>query len=90
MTSGEITSVGTAGAAPEHVAGRGAWFKKLPVVHQVRQSVGLQRGMLIAGLVLTAVFVASVFVEGGLTPGETPRDVALIALNTLPLLAEAC
>jgi len=57
MTSGEITSVGTAGAAPEHVAGRGAWFKKLPVVHQVRQSVGLQRGMLIAGLVLTAVFV---------------------------------
>jgi signal transduction histidine kinase len=37
--------------------------------------------------VLTAVFVASVFVEGGLTPGETARDVALIALNTLPLLA---
>ncbi|MFE5306974.1 ABC transporter permease [Isoptericola sp. NPDC056573] len=57
MTSGEITSVGTAGAAPEHVAGRGAWFKKLPVVHQVRQSVGLQRGMLVAGLVLTTLFV---------------------------------
>jgi peptide/nickel transport system permease protein len=30
---------------------------RLPVVHQLRQSVGLQRGMLIAGLVLTALFV---------------------------------
>lgn len=30
---------------------------RLPVVHQLRQSVGLQRGMLVAGLVLTAVFV---------------------------------
>lgn len=30
---------------------------RLPVVHQLRQSVGLQRGMLIAGLVMTAVFV---------------------------------
>ncbi|MGH3588779.1 MAG: ABC transporter permease, partial [Pseudonocardia sp.] len=57
MTAGEITSVGIAGAAPEHLGGRGAWFRKLPVVRQLRQSVGLQRGMLIAGLVLTAVFV---------------------------------
>ncbi|MET0781900.1 MAG: ABC transporter permease [Microbacterium sp.] len=30
---------------------------RLPVVHQLRQSVGLQRGMLIAGLVLAAIFV---------------------------------
>lgn len=30
---------------------------RLPVVHQLRQSVGLQRGMLIAGLVLTSLFV---------------------------------
>ena len=30
---------------------------RLPVVHQLRQSVGLQRGMLVAGLVLTGVFV---------------------------------
>src|SRR3954463_10678645 len=35
---------------------RRAWGR-LPVVRQLRQSVGLQRGMLIAGLVLTAVFV---------------------------------
>lgn len=30
---------------------------RLPVVHQLRQSVGLQRGMLIAGLVLAAAFI---------------------------------
>jgi peptide/nickel transport system permease protein len=30
---------------------------RLPVVHQLRQSVGLQRGMLIAGLVITGIFV---------------------------------
>ncbi|MDO8145767.1 MULTISPECIES: ABC transporter permease [Isoptericola] len=46
-------------AAPEHLQGRGAWFKRLPVVHQVRQSVGLQRGMLVTGLVLCAVFVVT-------------------------------
>src|SRR3954471_6611430 len=40
---------------------RRSW-RRLPVVHQLRQSVGLQRGMLVAGLVLTAVFVlAAVF-----------------------------
>ena len=31
--------------------------RNLPVVHQLRQSVGLQRGMLVAGLVITGVFV---------------------------------
>ncbi|NYF10517.1 peptide/nickel transport system permease protein [Leifsonia sp. AK011] len=30
---------------------------RLPVVHQLRQSVGLQRGMLIAGLVITGIFI---------------------------------
>lgn len=30
---------------------------RIPVVHQLRQSVGLQRGMLVAGLLLTAVFL---------------------------------
>jgi peptide/nickel transport system permease protein len=30
---------------------------KLPVVHQVRQSVGLQRGMLITGLIITGIFL---------------------------------
>lgn len=35
---------------------------RLPVVSQLRQSIGLQRGMLIAGLVITGVFVlAAIF-----------------------------
>jgi peptide/nickel transport system permease protein len=32
-------------------------WRRLPVVHQLRQSVGLQRGMLVTGLVLTAFLV---------------------------------
>ncbi|QNE34264.1 ABC transporter permease [Leifsonia shinshuensis] len=32
-------------------------WSRLPVVHQLRQSVGLQRGMLITGLVLTGLFI---------------------------------
>jgi peptide/nickel transport system permease protein len=32
-------------------------WKRLPVVHQVLSSVGLQRGMLVGGLTLTAIFV---------------------------------
>ncbi|WP_277213534.1 ABC transporter permease [Isoptericola croceus] len=52
-----ISSVGTAGAAPEHLGGRWAWLRRAPVVHQVRQSVGLQRAMLLVGIVLTAAFV---------------------------------
>lgn len=32
-------------------------LSRLPVVHQLRQSVGLQRGMLVTGLVITGFFV---------------------------------
>jgi peptide/nickel transport system permease protein len=32
-------------------------WRRLPVLHQLQQSVGLQRGMLVAGLVITGVFV---------------------------------
>jgi peptide/nickel transport system permease protein len=32
-------------------------WRRLPVVHQLRQSVGLQRGMLVAGLLLTGLFL---------------------------------
>ena len=32
-------------------------FDRLPVVHQLRQSVGLQRGMLVGGLVLSGLFL---------------------------------
>ena len=35
---------------------RSIW-SRLPVVHQVRQSVGVQRGMLLTGLIITGVFL---------------------------------
>jgi hypothetical protein len=47
----------------------------------------LSRGVFAVTAVLTAVWTASVFVEGGLEPGHVVRDIALLALNTLPLLA---
>lgn len=33
------------------------WTERMPVISQLRQSVGLQRGMLITGLVITVLFV---------------------------------
>ena len=36
---------------------RRSLFGRLPVVHQLRQSVGLQRGMLVVGLVLTGILL---------------------------------
>lgn len=39
------------------VSGPRAWVNRLPVIHQLRQSVGLQRAMLITGLVITALFI---------------------------------
>ena len=52
----------TAAEAVEAPVRRRRSWRRLPVVHQLRQSVGLQRGMLIAGLVLTGLFVlAAIF-----------------------------
>jgi peptide/nickel transport system permease protein len=34
-----------------------SWFRRLPVVTHLRQSVGLQRGMLVAGIAITAIFL---------------------------------
>ncbi|WP_394552077.1 ABC transporter permease [Agromyces sp. MMS24-JH15] len=45
----------TAASAP--VAPRRRLVDRIPVVHQVRQSVGLQRGMLVAGLVMIGVWL---------------------------------
>lgn len=39
------------------LTGKRGWLRRLPVVHQLRQSVGLQRGMLVTGLVLTGIFI---------------------------------
>ena len=47
----------------------GSWFGRLPVVSHFNKSVGLQRGMLVAGLVLTAAFL--------LTAAFAPADRAL-------------
>lgn len=32
-------------------------WRRLPIIHQLRQSIGMQRGMLIIGVVLTALFI---------------------------------
>lgn len=42
----------------------------LPVVRQLKQSVGLQRGMLVAGLVLTGVFLLTALLADLLAPYE--------------------
>src|SRR4051794_39661105 len=52
--------------APEH---RRTW-RTLPVVLQLRQSVGLQRGMLVAGLVLTGLFLFTAIFAPLLAPYE--------------------
>jgi len=41
---------------------------RLPVVHQLRQSVGLQRGMLVTGLALTGLFIVVAILAPWLAP----------------------
>ncbi|MBC7306948.1 MAG: ABC transporter permease [Dietzia sp.] len=43
-------------------------WRRLPVVRQLQQSVGLQRGMLVAGLVISAVFVVTALLAPVLAP----------------------
>ncbi|MGY1621395.1 ABC transporter permease [Geodermatophilus sp. SYSU D00965] len=50
------TTVAPVEETPGTDPARRGW-RRLPVVHQLRQSVGLQRGMLVAGLVLMGVFL---------------------------------
>ncbi|WP_440709721.1 ABC transporter permease [Herbiconiux sp. YIM B11900] len=50
----ETTATAPAEAAPPR---KPSLASRLPVLKQLRQSVGLQRGMLITGLILTAIFV---------------------------------
>jgi peptide/nickel transport system permease protein len=42
--------------------------RNIPIVHQLRQSVGLQRGMLVAGLVLTGIFLFAALLAPLLAP----------------------
>jgi peptide/nickel transport system permease protein len=55
--------------SPPATRRRRSW-RQLPVVHQLRQSVGLQRGMLVAGLVLMAIFVIAAIFAPLLAPYE--------------------
>ena len=43
-------------------------LERLPVIHQLRQSVGLQRGMLVAGLVLTGIFLLCALLAPWIAP----------------------
>src|SRR5690349_11335377 len=52
-----------AGPAPRRVR-----WHRLPVVRQLRQSVGLQRGMLVAGLALTGLFVLAALLAPLIAP----------------------
>jgi peptide/nickel transport system permease protein len=45
-------------------------WRRLPVIRQVQQSVGLQRGMLVAGLVLSAIFLLTAIFAPLLAPYE--------------------
>ena len=47
---------------------RKPWFRRLPVVSHYNKSVGLQRGMLVVGLVLTAVFLLTAVFAPFLAP----------------------
>src|SRR3954462_2159613 len=60
----------TAAPTPEVTAppARRRSWRQLPVVHQLRQSVGLQRGMLVAGLVLMGIFVLTAIFAPLLAP----------------------
>jgi peptide/nickel transport system permease protein len=60
-----MTTAPTATPAPGRL--RTLW-RRLPVVHQLRQSVGLQRGMLVVGLVLTVIFLLSALFAPLLAP----------------------
>lgn len=73
---------GSGGAGRGAAGGRGPWFKRMPIVAQLGQSAGLQRGMLVAGLVicavvlLTAVFAPLIapygFAQGSDAGGDFP------------------
>lgn len=46
----------------------GSWWTRLPVISHVRKAVGLQRGMLIAGLIITGAFLVVALLAPVLAP----------------------
>ncbi|WP_448625773.1 ABC transporter permease [Geodermatophilus sp. URMC 64] len=69
MATAAPAPASTDASTPPAPRRRRSW-RRLPVVHQLRQSVGLQRGMLVAGLVLMAVFVIAAIFAPLLAPYE--------------------
>jgi peptide/nickel transport system permease protein len=55
-------------SATDTRAGKPSILARLPIVHQLRQSMGLQRGMLVAGLIITAVFILTAILAPLLAP----------------------
>jgi len=68
MVAETTVATGTSVLPPAALPSRGSRWKRLPVVHQLRQSVGLQRGMLVAGLVITGIFVLTAALAPWLAP----------------------
>ncbi len=66
MTSSDpINNDPPSAAAPPR---RAPLWHRLPIVHQLRQSVGLQRGMLVAGLIITGIFLLTALFAPLLAP----------------------
>ena len=63
---GEVPS--EAVAAPAGIAIKHRWWHRIPVVHQLRQSVGLQRFMLVVGLVICGLFVLTAIFAPAIAP----------------------
>ncbi|HAY44036.1 MAG TPA: peptide ABC transporter permease [Micrococcaceae bacterium] len=71
---------------PSLASARKSWLARLPVVSHLRMSSGLQRGMLIAGLVLSVLFIVSAlfapliapfdFAQSSDMSGDFPRQSA--------------
>ncbi|KIS26895.1 peptide ABC transporter permease [Arthrobacter sp. SPG23] len=47
---------------------RASWFRRLPVISHFNKSVGLQRGMLVTGLVLTGIFLLTAVLAPVIAP----------------------
>jgi ABC-type dipeptide/oligopeptide/nickel transport system permease subunit len=71
-TASHVTAADEAGGPADApaVGRRPRGWRGLPVIRQLRQSVGLQRGMLVAGLILTGVFLLTAIFAPLLAPYE--------------------
>jgi peptide/nickel transport system permease protein len=65
--------------------GRAPWYLRLPIISHLRRSVGLQRGMLIVGLVLTGLLLlTALFAPSDRARTVTPIPVGRVARPSAP------